>query len=461
MCEEKYGELLEENRLLKEKLKLFEQQLQTQAKRIDQLETEQIKLLNELRKYKNENTPSSAIPYYEKENTSHRHKTSGQKEGHTGMSRKTPDKIDRIEHLTLNVSPCCNKPVRKMRAKPKTRVVTHLLPPKIENVKYLKDRCICSGCGAEVQPEVPNTLPNARFDISFMIFLSVLSTGMNLPFGKMRELLRFLWGVDVSEATISNTLAKLGGFLGVEYEKLKDDIRKEAARYDDETGWRILGKGSWLWVFIGEKTALYTIEFSRGRKVVKKILGKKPVGTDITDGLQSYGRLESNKQKCWAHLLRRFRQAVFFPFKNEKEKRDFRRLRNSLRLMFKRAKDEKIKSGVSVKLREKYEKKLAVVLSKKYEGKNTEKILTTVKNQRDELFTFLEFDKVDPTNNRAEQALKAPIVKRKISYQNRSLCHAKNYVMQLSIQKTAELREQNYADVLQNIIQQQLSAGKL
>ena len=303
-------------------------------------------------------------------------------------------------------------------------------------------------------------MPNARFDLSFMILLSVLSTGMNMPFGKIRELMRFLWGLNVSEATISNTLTKLSEFLGEDYEKLRSDIKNEAARYNDETGWRILGKGSWLWVFIGKKTAFYTIEFSRGRKVVKKILGKKPSGTDITDGLPSYNRLQSNKQKCWAHLLRRFRQTVFFPFKNEKEKRDFRRLRNSLRLIFKRAKDEKAKSGVSVKLREKYEKKLTKVLSKGYEGKNTEKILTTARNQKDELFAFLEFEEVDPTNNRAEQALKAPIVKRKVSYQNRSLEHARNYVMQLSIQKTAELREQNYADVLQNIIQQQLAAGK-
>ncbi len=438
---------------LYEIIELQQNQITELQKRVRQLEAE-------LRKYKNENTPSSAIPYYEKENTNHRHKQSGQKEEHVGVSRKKPEKIDRTEELTLETSPCCNAKVKKMKAKPKSRIVIILKKPELENVEFLKNRYICTCCGEEVQPDVPNALPNARFDLSFMILLSVLSTGMNMPFGKIKELLRFLWGLDVSEATISNTLAKLGRFLGKDYEKLKEDIRKEAARYNDETGWRILGKGSWLWVFIGEKTALYTIESSRGRKVVKKILGKKPAGVDITDGLPSYNRLQSNKQKCWAHLLRRFRQAIFFPFKNEKENGDFRKLRNSLRLIFKRAKDEKAKSGVSAKLRKKYEKKLTRILSKKYEGKNTEKILTTARNQEDELFTFLEFEAVDPTNNRAEQALKAPIVKRKVSYQNRSLEHARNYVMQLSIQKTAELREQNYADVLQNIVKQQLAAGK-
>lgn len=170
-------------------------------------------------------------------------------------------------------------------------------------------------------------------------------------------------------------------------------------------------------------------------------------------------RLKSRKQKCWAHILRRFRQVVF-PFKNDAEKRDFRRLGNSLKLIFKRAKEDKEKRGISVKLKELYETKLTRILAKNYSGKNTEKILVTVRNQKNELFTFLEFADVDPTNNRAEQALKAPIIKRKISYQNRSMKHAKNYVMQLSIMKTAELRGQNYADVLTDIVQQQLATGK-
>jgi hypothetical protein len=428
--------------------------------KIKVLEAAQKNLINKLRKYNNENTPSSSIPYYEKDDENHRHRQSGQKEGHKGMSRKKPDKIDRVEFLPVKISPCCHAPVRKLRAKPKERVVSHLIPPKIENVKYLKERGICTNCGEEVQAEVPNTLPNCRFDLYFMVLLSVLSVGMNLPFGKIRSLLKFLWSLDVSEGAISNNLAKLGTFLGNDYEKLKQDIRKESVKYDDETGWRILGKGYWLWDFIGSKTAFYTIEPSRGKKVVRKILGKKSAGVNVTDGLPSYDEHESRKQKCWAHLLRRFKQVVFFPFKNKREKEDYRKLKNSLKLVFKRAKAEKEKFGASVKLREKYENKLGRILAKKYRGMNTEKIITTARNQQFELFTFLEFEGVEPTNNRAERGLKAPIIKRKISYQNRSIGHARNYVMQLSILKTAELRGQNYPDVLKDIIHEQSAAGK-
>ena len=81
-----------------------------------------------------------------------------------------------------------------MKAKPKSRVVIILKMPEMENVEYLKNRYTCTCCGKEAQPHVPDTVFNSRFDLNFMILLSVLSVGMNLPFGKIKELLKVLWG---------------------------------------------------------------------------------------------------------------------------------------------------------------------------------------------------------------------------------------------------------------------------
>lgn len=439
-------------KLSKEELIEIIRQLLPEVEKIKELEKRVKYLEAELRKYKNENTPSGMTPTHLKEETDVKHKKSGQKEGHKGISRETPEKIDRTEELTLEKSPCCNAKVKKINAKPKRRIVIVINKPEIENVEYLKHRYICRKCRKEVQPEVPNALPNSRFDLSFMILLSILSVGLNLPYGKIRELLRILFNLEVSEATISNNLAKLSGFLGEEYKKLKKDIRKASVRYNDETGWRILGKGGWIWAFISDKAAFYTIEKSRGRKVVKKVLGEKSKGVNVTDGLRSYEEHESRKQKCWSHILRRFKKEIFFPFKSDEEKDDFRKLKNSLRLIYKRAKEAKEEEGVSVKLREKYEKKVRGILKKKYKGINSEKILTTVRNQQHELFTFLEFEDVESTNNRVERALRHAVVKRKISGQNRSVEHANNYCMQLSLYQTAKLKGEDYSDMIRNII---------
>ncbi len=80
-------------------MELQQKQIEKLQKENTLLNQELAKVISELRKYKNENTPTSSVPYYEKENTNHRDKQSGQKEGHTGISRRKPNKIHRKENV--------------------------------------------------------------------------------------------------------------------------------------------------------------------------------------------------------------------------------------------------------------------------------------------------------------------------------------------------------------------------
>lgn len=113
-------------------------------------------------------------------------------------------------------------------------------------------------------------------------------------------------------------------------------------------------------------------------------------------------------------------------------------MKNSLKLMFRRAKADKEKTGVSVKLREKYEKKPSRILAKN----------TKVRIQRG-YWQPSEIRRMNCSPSWSlDMLIQLPIIKRKISYQSRSMKHARNYVMQLSIMKTAELRDQNYVEAL-------------
>ena len=57
------------------------------------------------------------------------------------------------------------------------------------------------------------------------------------------------------------------------------------------------------------------------------------------------------------------------------------------------------------------------------------------------LFTFLEVNHMPPTNNLAEQALRLPVILRKITFGSRSLFGAQNMAINLSLLTiTGELR---------------------
>jgi hypothetical protein len=56
-----------------------------------------------------------------------------------------------------------------------------------------------------------------------------------------------------------------------------------------------------------------------------------------------------------------------------------------------------------------------------------------------ELFTFLDFPLVEPTNNRAERQLRPYVIMRKITFGNRSALGASNQAVMMSIIQTGVL----------------------
>jgi len=56
------------------------------------------------------------------------------------------------------------------------------------------------------------------------------------------------------------------------YTEILQDIKIGVTLHADETGWRVKGKNWWLWVFGTQDTAYFTIDKSRGSKVVRRVL---------------------------------------------------------------------------------------------------------------------------------------------------------------------------------------------
>ena len=56
-----------------------------------------------------------------------------------------------------------------------------------------------------------------------------------------------------------------------------------------------------------------------------------------------------------------------------------------------------------------------------------------------EIFTFLEYLEVEPTNNRAERGLRGNVISRKLSYGNKSESGLRNHEVIMSLTQTAKL----------------------
>ena len=70
----------------------------------------------------------------------------------------------------------------------------------------------------------------------------------------------------------------------------------------------------------------------------------------------------------------------------------------------------------------------------------------------DERFTFLKYDKVEPTNNTAERALRPVVIKRKISQQSRGTENMESYAIQASMFMTLKQQDLSYSQYLTNLL---------
>jgi transposase len=70
----------------------------------------------------------------------------------------------------------------------------------------------------------------------------------------------------------------------------------------------------------------------------------------------------------------------------------------------------------------------------------------------DKLFTFLEIDGVEPTNNSAERALRTGVQWRKICFGNRSSTGELATARLLTVSQTCRLQQQNSLHYLSNAI---------
>jgi len=338
--------------------------------------------------YENAHTPYSRRLFKPQ-----RRQTSGKRgrpKGIPGSTRPFP-KPTRTVEKKFNRCPGCNG-----RLKPKAqefKVVEEIPEPQpVEVIEFIANRYDCDKCG-EVVAKPDDWPEHGRFGVRLLTQCTVMKFEDRMTFTKLKDALKRHYDVEITPASLMNMTRSAGTKLEAEQEELINKIRSSPSVYADETSLRINGINNWIWIFVAQDAVLCVIRKSRGKKVVKEILGKDYKGIVICDGWKSYAQFGFTLQRCWAHMLREARD-----LKNQK-------LYSALCALFADA-----KNGLP---RAEAEKRLRRIISRRYKDVKALKFLKKVKNGFPSWFTFLEHD-VEPTNNTAEQALREHVVIRKI-----------------------------------------------
>ncbi len=250
-----------------------------------------------------------------------------------------------------------------------------------------------------------------------------LNKRAGMSHGKIADTFHNLFGIDVSRGACAQVVLRAGQILQPVYEQIKEHIKSSQHLDPDETGWRIGGHLVWLHGWVGEDGAtLYAIDPQRSADVLEKVIGIDWSGSMTHDGFSSYDRFEDAvHQQCLDHALRRARTlldkhtgaATIFP------RQVIELFTGSLRL---RDRLDAANADIDYRGRvyEEYVDRLRALTERPRLNPDNDRFARHLYNHAPSWFMFLVDPTIPATNHRAEQALKTPIVNRKVWGGNRT-----------------------------------------
>ena len=285
----------------------------------------------------------------------------------------------------------------------------------------------CRGCGVTARgrhPEVAADQRGAtahRFGPRLLAAAHHLHYGLGVPVRKLPAMLRLLCGVTITQGAITlDAIAGAEGAVGARYRRLCESIRGSAYVHTDDTGWREGGRPKWLMTFVTDTATVYQVRSRHRNEEVREQIPADYAGVMITDRGKSYEASELagvRQQKCLSHVLRSISEVL------EGKVGAARRfglklkglLRRSLELWHER------RAGPAADFEEKA-RGVALELTRHLR----DRALGDVDNQRlldglgrwhdsGSLVRLLCEPTIEPTNNRAERALRPAVIARKVS----------------------------------------------
>jgi transposase len=308
---------------------------------------------------------------------------------------------------------------------------------------------------------------HSNFDHTVHAAISYLTAVHRVTRRGVHEIMHTLFNIDISLGAICNANLRLSQAAQPVTEEVQQHIVEANAVNIDETGWKTKGSQQYLWVFVSSLAVFFHIASSRGSKVLRAVLGEAFSGIITSDDHSAYNKYHKSgiRQLCWAHMIRKLKwlkeirgspDAYLFAKNILKE----------IGTLF--AYWYAYKQGFIAH----QELWLATALirgrikrwCRHYQNSADDAVCTRAKRllkNWEHLFTFLRYEGVEPTNNRAEQALRPPVQWRKICFGNQSPDGERFTERILTITRTCQMQNRNAFQYLSELMNAHFRAEPL
>jgi transposase len=340
--------------------------------------------------------------------------------------------------------------------------------------------CPCAGSWRIfTAPPVPKLIRKGRYGIS--VWVEILLDKF-LSYRPTQRLLQH-WqtlGLDLPFGTLTDGLRRLEPLFAPVYQALIERNRQSVYNQADETRWLVFISQEdkdnyrwWLWLHLGEDTAVYRLDPSRSRKVPEEHYPKDRAGIYLlVDRYSSYKAMVQVKNGsvllvfCWAHVRRDFVEVG----KGWEELKDWalqwlQRIRNLYRwnrerLALPAPGPESLAANTALRAAvQDMQAQCSAELADPTLREPCRKVLTSLQEHWQGLTRFVDDPRLPMDNNASERGLRGPALGRKNFYGSAAEWSGRLLAMLLSIFATLQMWKLNPRTWLQGFLEKCAQAG--
>jgi transposase len=361
-----------------------------------------------------------------------KHEPTGRKRGgqpgHKGVTREMlpPERVSEIvEHHPQTCCGCgadiSNSPAA---GAPVPRQVVELPEIEPEVVEHRLHAARCENCRTVTRAEPP---PEATWSEGprLTALAATLCGRYRLSRDEVADLLETVLHVPIGKATVQACCERVSAAIADPVGELMSALRQTDAIHVDETGWKRAGARCWLWVAVATTFTVFAIHVRRGRDQLVDWFGAAYQGIVHSDRWCAYSMFSAERrQLCWAHLLRDLQAIVDAAGAC---KGQAKQMLLAADVLFKQWHEFKDGSFDRVELLRRTSSfpKAFRAFCEAGAGQDTDRRWRALGSDLIRLwpavFRFLDTEGVEPTNNIAEQRIRAAVQWRRVSQGSRSV----------------------------------------
>jgi len=288
------------------------------------------------------------------------------------------------------------------------------IKPHVTEHRY--HRVACPDCQTSVPAERPAEVPSGPFGPGVVALVGLLHGRYRLSVREIVSLLLDVFHLPVSPGSVIALCQLVSAALAAPYAEGQAAVAQAEHNNVDETGWKQAGKRRWLWVAVGVASTVFLVATQRSAQALKALLGEAFQGIVTSDRFKAYLALPVvRRQVCWAHLKRNW---LAFSERDGPVgawgQRALKRIAQVFDLWHRfqgggldRIGLQREMQSVQTHLRQLLEEGPSLPVDK------AQAFCREVLALWPALWTFLEVEGVEPTNNAAERALRPAVLWRK------------------------------------------------